>query len=226
MPDEFIQVLPNETAQRHHRNTERNHSAMTKRRRLQESIDTCQHGGIKPCSVNGMAEACRSKEPSSCLYAAEPNDKVDIADIASPNNESSIASPRASFATDEIRGAVEQERANNKRKLNALDDRERSIDPARGSGGQRHQDREMSERIGSSCVSNHAPTILLVGEKLLSPRRQASAPKYASFLGISPKEETKDGGQICVHLSSRAKVERKNRSRCQRYEYSIEYARR
>jgi len=194
---------------------------MTKRRRLQESIDTYQHGGING-SVNGMAEACRSKEPSSSLYAAEPNDKVDIADIVSPDNESSIASPRASFATDEIRGAVEQERANNKRKLNALEDR--AIDLARGSGGQRYQDREISERIGSSCVSNHAPTILLVGEKLLSPRRQASAPKYASFLGISPKEETKDGG-LCVDLSSRAKVERKNRSQCQRYEYSIEYVR-
>jgi len=57
-----------------------------------------------------MAEsACRSKEPSSSLYAAEANDKGPADTMPSPDNESSI-DPRASFVTDEIRlGMAEQE---------------------------------------------------------------------------------------------------------------------
>jgi len=187
-----------------------------------------------------MAEsACRSKEPSSSLYAAEANDKGPADTMPSPDNESSI-DPRASFVTDEIRlGMAEQEcRGNNKRRPGALEDRAVDL-RSRESSGQ--QDRETSEGIVGSCVSTHAPTILLVGEKLLTPRGrgQMYAPKYATFLGISPEEEAEDeaedeedeeekeeteknggggGGGVRVNVSSRAKAERKKRSQCQRYE--------
>jgi len=165
-------------------------------------MDTCH-------DINGIAETCRSKDQPSSPYAAEANDNVGIA--ISPDKESSI-DPRASFMTDEIRRVAEQERGNKRKLEDDLEDR--AIDLERGLGSSQ-QDRGISGHI-ESCVSDHAPTILLVREKLLTPKRHVYAPKYASFLGeLSRKEET--GGGLCVNLSSR-KVERKNRTQCQRYE--------